>query len=170
MTYSGTVFGVYPIMLIALFLVYYNDKFMLLNFHQRSKQFDEIYHMNGFIIFVPTAMIFHIFGSYRQFKAWHQQMLPFYEKGEIESSLPTVHLTFYILIIWFFIVFHFFKCFQSICNNKTNSVDIKKEIMNIKETVFVESKDYLREIPIKCLREYYLHILKQIDYIKKQKF
>lgn len=60
---SGTTFFLYPTACIIFGLTYLSDKFLLLKYHQKSKTFNDKYHMATFYKYVVLAALCHIFGS-----------------------------------------------------------------------------------------------------------
>ena len=60
---SGTVFGLYPIACVILGLCALSDKYLLLNFHQISKNFNDEFHMVAFGKYIPITIILHILVS-----------------------------------------------------------------------------------------------------------
>jgi len=112
MLYSSTIFIVYPTALFGFMCIYFSDKFLLLNFNQRSKQFDDLYHQKAFLYLMPVAPIIHTIGCHWQLKIWHLEMLPLYEKGATgDSKFTLINSVISILILMAFAVWKIYNFF-----------------------------------------------------------
>lgn len=85
--YVALIFGAFiPAIYVASFLyffaMYLSDKFLLLKFHKKSREFNHDFHMNVMIRASRIGFMFHIILSFIALIIWIQQLNSFYEEDE----------------------------------------------------------------------------------------
>lgn len=74
MTFSSTVFCMYPCACACFGLKYMNDKYLMLNFHPKTSSFDERLHISNYIVYVYASAFTHLAIAIYAFGNFNMQM------------------------------------------------------------------------------------------------
>jgi len=156
MIFVGHVHALFPTAALIFGLTYVSDKYLLLNYHQISKFFEDKYHMDSYRIYIPAAAALYIGGSIWQFAVFNRQM-QFYHKGA--SATWSYGTLYYILLVILISARNCFECCY--CLKQSLPKLLRKEVQPLEH---IPCAQYLREIPIRKLKGYYLRLLKQVKH------
>lgn len=154
MLLSSTTPCLYPCAAIIYGITYFSDKYLLLNFHEKTKSFNDVFHVYGFLLYVPFAAICHLVGSIYSFYMFNYQMQNILNVSEEErwgGFQGWVHIGMV------FVYYSAINCCRCLTCLKFMQKEISHAVNQVKDPdqERIQANNYLHEIPIKFTQQYY---------------
>ena len=166
MMFAGTSPVLWPTASLIYFLVYLSDKYLLLNFHPRSNSSNEELHMYGFEKYYNATIVLYCVCSVWSFQVFNQEVMPLFGLGNKKNDTMwdktpgAAHLAILVAVL---VTRNTFQC----CLCCAEIRDQLHELLgNTSEIAHVASNSYLREIPLKHIRGYFIRLLDQLKFAK----
>jgi hypothetical protein len=173
MMFAGTSYILWPTAALIYFLVYLSDKYLLLNFHPKTSTTNEELHMHAWLKYYNITIILYIIVSVLSFRVFNAEIMPLYGRADSDAvgsgaKNTTVWdrwpgLAHGCFMAFGVLVRNSVECCFFICQVKDQ---VHELLGNSSEMAHVASNSYLREIPLKQIRAYYMRLLDSIKFAK----
>jgi hypothetical protein len=167
MMFAGTSYILWPVASVIYFLTYLSDKYLLLNFHPKTNTTNEEQHMYAWLKYYHGTLILYCIVSPYSFYVFNLEMMPLYGlESQVKNSTVWDYIPGLAHGIFLGVVVLARNTLEGIflfCRLKD---ELHELLGNTSEISHIDSNSYLREIPLKHIREYYMRLLDSIKFAK----